>query len=127
MLKVADDDRRFAPLVDALADDDFNHRRRADRRLRAAGPMVLGYLYGLDVSRLEPEQQFRIARIIKVLEGAGVAASPARSETASTGDTCIRSTFAPVRSRWWKTTPPRPASRCAVIRRRILNNLSCED
>ncbi len=58
---------RWAALVDQLADERFSEREAADRELRAAGRVVVGYLRGLDFGRLDAEQQFRVRRIIQWL------------------------------------------------------------
>jgi len=59
--------RRWAGLVQQLADDRFWRREAADRELRAAGPAVVPYLERLDFQRLEAEQQARIMRILGAL------------------------------------------------------------
>jgi hypothetical protein len=61
------DRRHWAAMVRQLADDRFGRRQSADRQLRAAGPAVLNYLQGLDLGRLETEQQFRIQQIMTAL------------------------------------------------------------
>lgn len=61
------DHRQWAALVEQLADDRFSKRQAADRRLRAAGETVLGFLYQLDFARLHAEQQIRVRRIIRAL------------------------------------------------------------
>jgi hypothetical protein len=58
------DRQQWATLVTQLADDRFAKRQAADRALREAGIAVLPYLRQLDLARLEPEQQFRIRRIM---------------------------------------------------------------
>jgi hypothetical protein len=61
------DRQRWAALVAQLADERFSRREAADRELRSAGRVVLSYLRGLDLSRLDAEQQYRIRRIIRYL------------------------------------------------------------
>ena len=61
------DRTRWNRLVEQLADQRFARREAADRELRSAGPVVLGYLRELDFSRLDAEQQFRVRRIIRSL------------------------------------------------------------
>jgi hypothetical protein len=70
LLKLTADDRRqqrqqWADLVAQLADDRFAKREAADRGLRAGGSAALAHLEQLDLGRLEPEQQFRIRRILQ--------------------------------------------------------------
>ena len=61
------DRKHWAAMVGQLADDRFGRRQSADRELRAAGPAVLNYLQGLDLGRLQTEQQFRVQRIMTAL------------------------------------------------------------
>ncbi len=61
------DCRTWAALVEQLADDRFSKREEADRRLRAAGSVVLAYLRQLDFAQLDAEQQQRVRRIIGAL------------------------------------------------------------
>jgi len=56
---------RWEALVSQLADDSFARREAADRELRAAGPAALGFLRWLDFAALQPEQQYRIRRMIE--------------------------------------------------------------
>jgi hypothetical protein len=65
------DRKRWAALVDQLADERFARREAADRQLRQAGQSVLGYLRGLNPARLDAEQQFRVRRIIQTLSKPG--------------------------------------------------------
>jgi hypothetical protein len=58
------DRQRWAALVAQLADERFPRREAADRELRSAGRVVLSYLRGLELSRLDAEQQYRVRRII---------------------------------------------------------------
>lgn len=64
------DYQAWSAWVADLASDDFSRRRAADRSLRDAGHAVLPYLRGLDRSRLDAEQRFRIRRIVAALGGA---------------------------------------------------------
>ena len=69
LLRLTADDRqqerqRWDILVAQLADERFGRRDAADRGLRAGGGAALAYLKQLDLRRLEPEQQFRIRRIL---------------------------------------------------------------
>ncbi len=52
-------------LVAQLNDDSFARREAADRALRAEGTAALAYLRELDLSKLAPEQQFRIAHMLR--------------------------------------------------------------
>lgn len=61
------DRRQWDALVQQLADERFAKREEADRKLRSAGQRVLGYLRGLDLDRLDAEQQYRVRRIINSL------------------------------------------------------------
>jgi len=54
-------------LVAQLADQQFSRREAAERRLRASGPAVLGYLEGLDLAGLDAEQRFRLGRTMASL------------------------------------------------------------
>ena len=58
------DRQRWAALVAQLAEERFSRREAADRELRSAGRVVLSYLRGLELNRLDAEQQYRIRRII---------------------------------------------------------------
>ena len=51
-------------LVAQLDDDSFAKREAADRALRAGGATAINFLKGLDLTKLTPEQQCRIARIV---------------------------------------------------------------
>jgi hypothetical protein len=53
--------------VEQLGDPLCARRERADKKLRDAGPAVLGYLTQMKMDRLDVEQQSRIRRIIRVL------------------------------------------------------------
>jgi len=61
------DPRRWAALVDELGDERFSRREAADRELRALGRVVLTYLNGLDLGKLDAEQRYRVRRIILTL------------------------------------------------------------
>ena len=56
-------------LVDQLGHDSYSRREAADRRLRAAGRRVAGFLRNLDKSSLDAEQRFRVSRIIREYTG----------------------------------------------------------
>ncbi|NQT38769.1 MAG: hypothetical protein HQ581_14840 [Planctomycetes bacterium] len=58
------DRRRWAALVEQLADQRFYRRETADRQLRESGRAVVVYLVQLDTKRLDAEQRFRVRRII---------------------------------------------------------------
>jgi hypothetical protein len=58
-------------LVGQLADDRFEVRRRADRELRAHGPLLLPFLNQLDSRRFSAEQRIRIARLREGLGSQG--------------------------------------------------------
>ncbi len=62
---VAPDRARWAALVEQLGAEEFARREKADRELREAGRMVVGYLKRLDPKQLDAEQQYRIHRIIQ--------------------------------------------------------------
>ncbi len=61
------DRKQWATWIDQLADPMFTHREAADRKLRAVGPAVVGFLGGLDLKKYDAEQQFRIRRMLKSL------------------------------------------------------------
>jgi hypothetical protein len=63
--KTGDERKRWAALVEQLGDESFAKRQAADRALRILDPAVLSYLQQLDFGRLDPEQQFRVHRIIQ--------------------------------------------------------------
>ncbi|MGD0900938.1 MAG: hypothetical protein ABR915_24155, partial [Thermoguttaceae bacterium] len=70
LLKLAADDNKherqqWAGLVEQLADDRFAKREAADRQLRAGGTAAIAYLRQLDFTRLDPEQQSRVRRILR--------------------------------------------------------------
>jgi hypothetical protein len=58
------DPRRWAELVEQLADDKFSRREAADRELRDLGRVVFTYLRQLDASQLDAEQHYRVRRIL---------------------------------------------------------------
>ena len=60
----ADRHQRWNELVAQLASDDFATRESSDRKLRAEGQAALSHLLRLRRSDLEPEQWFRVRRII---------------------------------------------------------------
>ncbi len=84
----ADDPKRqhWDEFVARLADDRFAVREAADRKLRAAGPEVLGHLRGLNFYRLDAEQQFRVRRIIKSLSDKTADDNPQEVATWLAGD-----------------------------------------
>ena len=61
------DRKQWEAWIEQLADPLCTRRERADRSLSEVGPVVLGYLHRLDMSRLDAEQQSRLRRIIRVL------------------------------------------------------------
>jgi hypothetical protein len=61
------DRQQWAAWVEQLGDPLCARRERADKKLREAGPAVLGYLGQVKVDRLDAEQQTRIRRIVRVL------------------------------------------------------------
>ncbi len=61
------DRQQWAAWVEQLGDPLCARRERADRKLRDAGPAVLGYLNQMKMDRLDAEQQSRIRRIVRVL------------------------------------------------------------
>ena len=58
------DPRRWAELVEQLADDKYSRREAADRELRGLGRVVFTYLRELDASQLDAEQHYRVRRIV---------------------------------------------------------------
>ena len=58
------DPRRWAELVEQLADERFSRREAADRELRSLGRVVFTYLRDLDASQLDAEQHYRVRRIL---------------------------------------------------------------
>jgi len=61
------DRHRWDALVEQLGSEQFTQREAADRELRAVGPRGIWYLQTLDPKRLDPEQRFRIQRILLAL------------------------------------------------------------
>ncbi len=61
------DRQQWAAWVEQLGDPLCARRERADRKLREAGPPVLGYLNQMKMDHLDAEQQSRIRRIVRVL------------------------------------------------------------
>ena len=57
--------KRWEALVKQLNDDSFARREAADRALRAGGAGARHFLGGLDLTKLQPEQQYRIARMLR--------------------------------------------------------------
>ncbi|NLE40046.1 MAG: long-chain fatty acid--CoA ligase [Pirellulaceae bacterium] len=75
MLRAAREDklpdrRKWAELVSQLGDEQYARREAADRRLRALGRPVIAYLKSLDRKSLDPEQQYRVHRIVQSLADA---------------------------------------------------------
>ncbi len=65
---------RWQQLVEQLGHDSYSRREAADRELREAGCRVLTFLKkldgaNLDGQKLDTEQRFRIARIVRSFEG----------------------------------------------------------
>jgi hypothetical protein len=81
------DDRKLSDLVRQLGDSQFAKREAADRRLRAGGPAVLGYLQHLDFAQLDAEQQFRVQRILGSFLSS--ADTPAQAAARLAGDSSI--------------------------------------
>lgn len=54
-------------LVAQLGSSSFSQRERADRALRQAGPLVLGFLQAIPPAELDAEQRYRIRRIVAAL------------------------------------------------------------
>ena len=61
------DRQQWAAWIEQLGDPLCARRERADKKLRDAGPAVLGYLNQMKMDRLDAEQQSRIRRIVRVL------------------------------------------------------------
>lgn len=59
--------QRWTALVAQLGNDRFATREAADRQLRAIGLAVLPFLQGCETAQLDPEQRFRVRRIIAAL------------------------------------------------------------
>jgi hypothetical protein len=59
--------RELATLVAALGSDEYSRREAAERELRAGGQMILPFLRGVDRSRLDAEQSYRLRGIIGAL------------------------------------------------------------
>lgn len=68
--QVPPDRRHWDGLVEQLGRERFTQREAADRELRALGPRVIWYLQTLDLKRLDPEQRFRVQRILLDLTAA---------------------------------------------------------
>ena len=74
LLRMAEEDvrpeyTRWGELVELLGHDSYARREAADRELRSAGRRALTFLRKLDENKLDTEQLFRIARIIRSFEG----------------------------------------------------------
>ncbi len=59
--------RELATLIAALGSDEFAQREAAERELRDGGQMILPFLRGVDRSRLDAEQSYRLRGIIGAL------------------------------------------------------------
>jgi hypothetical protein len=81
------DTAKWAALVRNLGDERFAVRESADRQLREAGRSIVVYLERLDRGRLEPEQDYRIRRILQTLSsGRGADETPERAASWLSGD-----------------------------------------
>ncbi len=74
LLRMAEEDvrpeyARWGELVEQLGHNSYARREAADRELCGAGRRALAFLRKLDGHKLDVEQQFRIARIIRSFEG----------------------------------------------------------
>ncbi len=63
--KAASQHDRWAELVEQLGHDSYSSREAADRELRDAGHRALAFLEKLDKDKLDAEQRFRLARIVR--------------------------------------------------------------
>lgn len=63
-LPTSDHRRHWDGLIAELADDQFEVRMAADRALREAGKLALGYLLKVNPTQLDSEQRQRIKRIV---------------------------------------------------------------
>lgn len=61
------DRHRWDALIAQLGSEQFTQREAADRSLRAVGPVGICYLQTLDLKQLDPEQRFRVQRILLAL------------------------------------------------------------
>jgi len=73
-------------LVAQLGDPSFGVRVEAERRLRASGSGVLGYLESLDLDRLDAEQRFRLRRTMAALRSGLEEARPEQIASWLSGD-----------------------------------------
>jgi hypothetical protein len=75
--------------VDQLGEEDFARRQAADRALRAADPALLVFLQQLDFNQLDPEQQFRLRRIIQAISEKMGNDSPEQVASWLAGDSAV--------------------------------------
>jgi hypothetical protein len=81
------DAQKWAALVRQLGDERFAVREAADRQLREAGRSIVMFLERLDRNRLDPEQDYRIRRILQSLSsGQGADDSTERAAAWLSGD-----------------------------------------
>lgn len=83
------DPRRWADLVEQLGDERYARREAADRELRALGRVVLTYLDGLDPSRLDAEQHYRVQRIVMMLSASIENDTPPQIASWMAGDPAV--------------------------------------
>jgi hypothetical protein len=83
------DRQHWSELVRQLGDNRFSTREAADRKLRAAGQVIVTYLQQLDPSRLDAEQQYRVRRILLALTETNGDDSPDQVAAWLSGDTAI--------------------------------------
>lgn len=81
--------QRWAELVALLGAERYGVRERAERELRLAGPVVLGFLYHLDQRQLDAEQRYRVRQIIRSLVGASGGDSPMTVARGLIGDPLV--------------------------------------
>lgn len=66
----------WGKLVSELGSDRFAERRQAEQRLYDLGTIILPYLRGLDRSRLDAEQQYRVRMLVRNLSSANLHDTP---------------------------------------------------
>ena len=80
------DRRLLAELVEELGSSRFARRQAAEKKLLDAGQAVLPILRGVERSRLDAEQDYRLRSIMRALQGDDVEDSPERVATWLAGD-----------------------------------------
>jgi hypothetical protein len=80
------DRRMLSELVDELGSPRFARREAAERKLVAAGQAILPLLRGVERSRLDAEQSYRLRAIMRTLQGDGAEDTPERIATWLAGD-----------------------------------------